>query len=59
MDGKQKDARYERWLARAAAAYGRMFDDKSQGELVTLTEQEDMAVALSKELAPWRPTEPG
>ncbi len=51
MDGKQKDERYERWLGRAAAAYRRMFDDKSQEELVTLTEREDMAVALSKELA--------
>jgi hypothetical protein len=51
MDGKQKDSRYERWLVRAAAAYGRMFDGKSQEELVTLTEREDMAVALSKELA--------
>ena len=46
MDGKQKDARYERWLARAAAAYGRMFCDKNQEELVTLTEREDMAVSL-------------
>jgi len=51
MDGKQKDARYERWLARAAAAYERMFCDKNQKELVTLTEREEMAVALSKELA--------
>ncbi len=51
MDGKQKDARYERWLARAAAAYQRMFDGKSQEELVTLTEREDMAVSLGKELA--------
>ena len=51
MDGKQKDERYERWLGRAAAAYRRMFDDKSQEELVTLTEREAMAVALSKELA--------
>ena len=51
MDGKQKDARYERWLARAAAAYGRMFDGKSHEELVTLTEREDMAVCLGKELA--------
>jgi hypothetical protein len=51
MDGKRKDARYERWLARAAAAYGRMFCDKHQEELVTLTEREDMAVSLGKELA--------
>jgi hypothetical protein len=51
MDGKQKEARYERWLARAAAAYERMFGGKSQEELVTLTEREDMAVCLGKELA--------
>jgi hypothetical protein len=51
MDGKKKDARYERWLARAAAAYQRMFDGKSREELVTLTEREDMAVSLGKELA--------
>ena len=51
MDGKQKDARYERWLARAGAAYQRMFDDKSREELVTLTEREEMAVCLGKELA--------
>ena len=51
MDGKQKDARYERWLARTAAAYERMFGGKSHEELVTLTEREDMAVCLGKELA--------
>ena len=51
MDGKQKDARYERWLARAAGAYERMFGGKSHEELVTLTEREDMAVCLGKELA--------
>lgn len=51
MDGKQKDARYERWLARTAAAYERMFGGKSQEELVTLTEREDMAVCLGKEMA--------
>ncbi len=51
MDGKQKDARYERWLGRAGAAYERMFGGKSQEELVTLAEREDMAVCLGKELA--------
>jgi hypothetical protein len=51
MDGKQKDERYERWLARTSAAYERMFGGKSHEELVTLTEREDMAVLLSKELA--------
>jgi len=51
MDGKQRDARYERWLARAAAAYDRMFCAENQEGLVTLTEREDMAVALGKEMA--------
>ena len=51
MDGKQKDVRRERWLARATAAYDRMFCDKNQEELVTLTEREDVAVSLGKELA--------
>lgn len=51
MEGKHKDGRYERWLTRAATAYQHMFDDKRQAELVTLTEREDMAVALGKELA--------
>jgi hypothetical protein len=51
MDDKKKDARYERWLARSAAAYQRMFCEENQEELVTLTEREDMAVAISKELA--------
>ncbi len=51
MDGKQKDARYERWLVRVTAAYHRMFDGRGQEELVTLTEREDMAVCLGKELA--------
>lgn len=51
MDGKQKDPRYERWLARTAAAYERMFGGKGLEELVTLTEREDRAVKLGKELA--------
>jgi hypothetical protein len=51
MDGKHKDARRERWLARAATAYERMFGGKWQEELVTLTEREDMAVCLGKEMA--------
>jgi hypothetical protein len=51
MDGKQKDVRRERWLARATAAYDRMFCNKNQKELVTLTEREDVAVSLGKELA--------
>ena len=44
MDGDRK----QRWLKRAEAAYQRMFDS---GELTTLTEREDMACLLAKELA--------
>ena len=51
MDGKHKDTRRERWLVRAATAYERMFCDQNQEQLVTLTEREDMAVSLGKELA--------
>jgi len=51
MDGKQKNGRYDRCLARGAAAYHRMFCDENQEELVTLTEREEMAVCLGKELA--------
>lgn len=51
MDGKKKGSLHDRWLARAEEAYGRMFGGKSREELVTLTEREDMAVALGKELA--------
>ena len=51
MDGKHQDTRRERWLARAATAYARMFCDQNQEQLVTLTEREDMAVLLGKELA--------
>ncbi len=51
MDGKRKDARCERWLVRAEAAYDRMFCGENQKGLVTLTEREDMAVAIGKELA--------
>lgn len=50
MDGKGR-ARRERWMQRAEAAYRRMFEGKSQEELVTLTQREDMAVAIGRELA--------
>ena len=50
MDGKQGTV-HERWVQRAEAAYRRMFEGKSQEELVTLTQRENMAVAIGKELA--------
>jgi hypothetical protein len=50
MDSKQ-GAVHERWVKRAEAAYRRMFEGKSQDELVTLTQRENMAVAIGKELA--------
>jgi len=48
MDGKQ-GTRHERWTQRAEAAYHRMFE--GQEELVTLTQREDMAVLIARELA--------
>lgn len=50
MDGKTKKLR-ERWQLRSQAAFERMFGGKSEEELVTLSEREDMAVAIGRELA--------
>ncbi len=50
MDGK-KGTRLERWRQRADDAYRRMFEGKSQEELVTLTQRESMAMLIAKELA--------
>jgi hypothetical protein len=50
MDGQTKALR-ERWQARMDAAFERMFSGKSQEELVTLTEREDMAVLIGRELS--------
>ena len=50
MDGKKGTAR-DRWLERAEAAYRRMFEGKSQENLVTLAQRETMAVSIAKELA--------
>lgn len=50
MDGK-KGTVQDRWVQRTEAAYRRMFEGKSQEELVTLTQREDLAVAIGKELA--------
>jgi hypothetical protein len=44
-------ARRERWLQQSEAAYRRMFEGKSEEELVTLTQRENMAVLIGKELA--------
>ena len=50
MDGKAKTL-HERWVERTETAYRRMFEGKSQEELVTLTQREDMAMLVAKELA--------
>ena len=50
MDGKSGTLR-ERWVRRTEAAYRRMFEGKSHEELVTLTQREDMAMLIAKELA--------
>ena len=50
MDGNS-GSRLERWRQRSEAAYRRMFEGKSQEELVTLTQRESMAVLIAKELA--------
>ncbi len=52
MDGSGKRGSVrERWLRRAEAAYQRMFEGKSQEALVTLTQRENMAVLIGRELA--------
>jgi len=50
MDGKTGTL-HDRWVQRTEAAYRRMFEGKSQEELVTLTQRESMAVLIAKELA--------
>ena len=50
MDRSSK-ARRERWMERTDAAFRRMFEGKSEEELVTLTQREDMAVLIGRELA--------
>lgn len=49
MDGKTGTL-HDRWVKRMEAAYRRMFAGKSREELVTLTQREDMAVSIAKEL---------
>src|SRR6476659_5147268 len=50
MDGKTT-TRHQRWVERTEAAYRRMFEGKSEEELVTLTQRESMAVLIAKEMA--------
>jgi hypothetical protein len=50
MEGKA-GTRHERWVQRTEAAYRRMFEGKSQEELVTLTQRENMAMLIARELA--------
>lgn len=50
MDGKTKQLR-DRWQQRTDAAFERMFGGKSEEELVTLAEREDLAVAIGSEMA--------
>ncbi len=48
---KDREALRERWLQRAGKAFERMFAEANQDQLVTFTEREDVACALSEELA--------
>ena len=48
---KDREALRERWLLRAGTAFERMFGEANQDQLVTFTQREDMACALTKELA--------
>ena len=50
MDGSTSSLR-DRWRRRTEAAFERMFGDKSQEELVTFTEREDLAAMIAKEMA--------
>jgi hypothetical protein len=50
MDGKNGTL-HARWVQRTEAAYRRMFEGKSEEELATLTQREDLAVLIARELA--------
>lgn len=50
MDGSTISLR-ERWRRRTDAAFERMFGDKTEEELVTFTEREDVAALIAKEMA--------
>jgi hypothetical protein len=48
---KDREALRERWLQRAGQAFERMFAQANQDQLVTMTQREDRACLLGKELA--------
>ena len=50
MEGKTGTLR-QRWAQRTEAAYRRMFEGKSEEELATLSQRENMAVLIGRELA--------
>lgn len=50
MDGKQQ-AKRDRWKQRTDAAFERMCGGKSEEELVTMDEREEMAMVIAKEMA--------
>lgn len=50
MDGKVSTV-HQRWQQRAEAAFQRMFAGKNTAELETLTQREDEAVLIARELA--------
>ena len=49
MDGKVRSLR-ERWRERAEAAFERMFAGRGESELETLTQRENEALLISREL---------
>lgn len=50
MDGEM-ESRRQRWTQRTDDAFRRMFEGKSQEELVTLSQRESMAMLIAKEMA--------
>ena|ERR1041385_861731 len=48
---KDREQLRERWLLKAGQAFERMFGKDNQDQLVTFTQREDLACAVSKELA--------
>ena len=49
--GRSSRTRHARWMERAESAYRRMLEGKNAEELVTLTQREDVAVLIGRELA--------
>lgn len=50
MDGKERSTR-ERWKQRTDAAFERMCAGKTEDELVTMDQREEMAMIIAKEMA--------